>query len=437
MNVFRTAIVVTVAAALIGCSAQGLSTVPQTSQPTNSSNAISSAAASVSDAAFVDDADTTADSVDVDSKINAVRNGGFEDGRLKLWRECDPAVRPKISKTRPFAGKYDADIDPRDDHGLIRDSVICQRITVPTDAILRFHHRDVTDVHRKSVSYWDAGLMNERGKIVFRITKRLHNSGWMRTVVRLPKRFDDKEYTLFIRVVGDGRIKHLHDHLYVDSVMVRGSTGPAPTPTPSPTPVVALKPPTITVTNVENVTIGPIIVENLPAGDTVTILGNSCAGNVEPTVSGNTVSLALTRLFTSNPATGCTIDIGAAGQSLPLTVQIPLIEFVGAQLPVGSSLVGNVLNLPNDLLDELLDPVLDISQTGSAGSFTYVSDTCRSGGTLVGDLLAPVMKTVTSLRLRPVSALLRALTGPATCHVVVDDAGGRGNTLIVHIPPQS
>ena|SRR5579862_9526272 len=231
MNVFRKAVAGAVVAALIGCSVHGLSTMPQLG---NSANSISSFTAPVSGRTFIDVADATDDSAEASSSPNSIRNGDFESGKLSPeWKTCNSRVSPKISTTRPFAGKYDADIDPIEVAGAIRDSMLCQLVKVPANAFLVFHHRDITDVNRKSVSYWTAGLMDQRGKAVFTIGKRLRLSSWMRTQVSLAN-FAGKEYTLFIRVVGGDRAADRHDHLYVDNVMILSSLRPTPTPSPTP-----------------------------------------------------------------------------------------------------------------------------------------------------------------------------------------------------------
>jgi hypothetical protein len=436
LNVYTKAAVGVLVGALIGCSAQGLSTTPAVPNSV-SPNAASAGASSLSETSFSDVADATDDTALVSSKSNVIRNGGFEDGRLHLWKQCDPRVEPKISKVKPFAGRFDADIDPRDAKGVIRDSQICQRIVVPADAVLTFHHKDVTNVGKESVSYWNAGLRDKRGTIVYKISKHLRNGGWKLTRVDIPKRFSGKEYALFFQVVGNGTTKDRHDHLYIDSVALVGSpVAPTPTPSPkaTPTPVVTLNPPAITLSNVINYIFGPVTVEGLPAGTSISIASNSCASNVTPTITGNTVSFKVTQLFTTTPASGCTVDIQAAGVNLPLTIQIPLISFVGNTLPAGSSLVGNVLTLPNTLLSSLVAPLIGVSEAGASSPFAVVSDTCYSGNTLLGNLLAPVMETTTVLGLEPVTALLSALTGPATCDVVVKDTNGLENTMIVHIP---
>jgi hypothetical protein len=253
MTIFRKAFVGSIVGALVACSAQGLSTMPQ---PANGTNAPASDAA---------------------SPANAVRNGGFETGRLGPWKPCYSRVAPKISTVHPFAGKYDADIDPRDVRGTIRDSSLCQLITVPANAVLQFYHRDVTDVARRSVSYWTAGLKDQRGHTVFATGNRLSNGGgWMRTQVSLAK-FARKEYTLYIRVVGDGRTKHAYDHLYVDNVAVFSL--PVPTPTPSPTPI----PPLSCVQN-------GLTALGVPLGsdDTFAVLASATVTNAGPTiVTGN------------------------------------------------------------------------------------------------------------------------------------------------------
>jgi hypothetical protein len=434
LNVYTKAAMGVLVGALIGCSAQGLSTTP--SAPNSvSTNAVTMGASALAENSFSDLPDATDDTTLLSSKANVIRNGGFEDGRLTLWRQCDPRVEPKISKFKPFAGRFDADIDPRDAKGVIRDSQICQRIVIPADAVLTFHHKDVTNVGKESVSYWNAGLRDKRGTIVFRISKRLQSGGWKRTRVDIPKRFSGKEYALFFQVVGNGTTKDRHDHLYVDNVTLVGAVEATPTPSPTSTPpVVTVNPPAITLSNVVNYIFGPVTIEGLPAGTSISIASNSCASNVTPTITGDTISFKLTQLFTTTPASGCIVDIRAAGMNLPLTIQIPLISFVGNTLPAGSSLVGNVLTLPNTLLSSLVAPLIGVSEAGTASPFAVVSDTCYSGNTLLGNLLDPVMNTATVLGLEPVAALLSALTGPATCNVVVKDTNGLENTLIVNIP---
>lgn len=171
---------------------------------------------------------------------NAVRNGDFATGHLKPWTSCHSQVSPRISKTDPFAGKYDADIDPSQATGVIRDSELCQVITIPPNALLTFQRRDVTNVSGVSKSFWYAGLKTAGGSAVFTIGSHLRNGGWTLTQASLA-RFAGKKYTLFIRVVGDHLTRRIHDHLYIDAVAVM-SQQPTPPPSTSPSPTGSASP---------------------------------------------------------------------------------------------------------------------------------------------------------------------------------------------------
>ncbi|HTA38632.1 MAG TPA: hypothetical protein VK760_06130 [Candidatus Acidoferrales bacterium] len=421
-------------ALLAGCSHSTTSFVPTTTAGSDRQSSDSALDAGLSgDATFVDEEAGPEDAAsdDADARPNAIKNGHFETGRLAPWKNCG-TLRAIVTKEVHYKSGFSAELGDRRKDRTGKKSAICQKVTIAKDSVLSFFWMEKTDQRKMSESSWVVGLRDLKGNVVFQTKPTLkHDKRWKKRTVRFGSLAGRYELFFRVRSIRAGQ-PDAFDHLYLDGIAVRA--GAQPSPSPSSSPVARLNPPAVTLPNVAGVTVGPITVSGIAPGVPVSISSNSCAGNVTPTVSGQSVTLSVTKLFNANPADGCTIGVSAAGTSLPLAVSIPLIAFAKKTLPAGSTLTGNVLNLANDVTSNLADPVLSVTEPDVNGAFTVANDSCKSGNDELQNLLKPVIDASSDLKLRFDTTILKQLTGGAVCHVVVEDDRGRGNTLTVNIP---
>jgi subtilase family serine protease len=168
--------------------------------------------------------------------VNEIKNGGFEK-KLDYWKSCDKVA---LSTLHPFAGKYSALVGSVSKtagvpHGL---QVLCQRVIVPLDGVLRARTYSVTNVKKIAKSYQVVGLMSAPGRVVKVLRKQLVNRpGWQFGSWRLGAYGGQRLY-VFFAVYGHGQ-KAQYDSMFVDNVSLIGGVPPSPSPTPSssPTPV--------------------------------------------------------------------------------------------------------------------------------------------------------------------------------------------------------
>ncbi|HEY1978244.1 MAG TPA: S53 family serine peptidase [Candidatus Baltobacteraceae bacterium] len=165
--------------------------------------------------------------------VEAIKNGSFEQ-RLHFWKACDEVALSKHA----FAGKYSALVgstspDAGNVHGI---EILCQKVVIPHDAVLRAHTYSVTNVRdiRKG-GYQEIGFTAKPGKSGIVLFKGLTNKKHWEPHTWSLASLEGRILYLYFAVAGKGQPTQ-YDSMYVDAVKLTG-TVPTATPSAPPTPV--------------------------------------------------------------------------------------------------------------------------------------------------------------------------------------------------------
>jgi pro-kumamolisin-like protein len=177
---------------------------------------------------------------------NAVKNAGFETGKLKPWRTCytkNTAPPASIQKLHPHAGKFDAYAGTYTNKSEPQAlDAVCQVITLPNAAKLKFFTWGVSN-DSKGVYQFGGIYDASSGKPIKQFYKANVNSKkWVAHTANLSAYAGAKVFLAF-GVFGNSKHKGKVIGQFVDDVSLMGTTGtpepataPCPTPSTNPTP---------------------------------------------------------------------------------------------------------------------------------------------------------------------------------------------------------
>lgn len=181
-----------------------------------------------------DDAQDATPNLSPDVK-NAVRNPGFESGKLKPWTACGTTktTAAAITKVHPHAGKFDGYAgtfqNQQEPNGI---AALCQKVAIPRGATLTFYSYGISNDRNKKVIQF-AALYTTGGKLLKVLSKGHRNDkNWREHSYDLSA-FGGQSDLLVFGVVGNSKDKNKVIGQFVDDVSVAGASA---TPTPAPTP---------------------------------------------------------------------------------------------------------------------------------------------------------------------------------------------------------
>ena len=163
---------------------------------------------------------------------DAVRNPGFESGKLKPWYACGTAKTPEaaISKLHPYSGKFDAVTgSPATTSGEPDGtSGICENVTIPPNGVLTAYLYRISNQKKAKKASEIVELLSPQGAVVAVLAKTLKNyAHWIPYTSRSLAAYGGRKVVLLFGVSGDGDGKHFVTQ-FVDDVRLSTAPGDGP-----------------------------------------------------------------------------------------------------------------------------------------------------------------------------------------------------------------
>ena len=141
--------------------------------------------------------------------INVVANGSFESGKINNgWYQCGDASA-FTTKEHPYDGRYDEYSGTPSGHGEpLGNSGVCQRVTIPPDAVLVAQLYQLSDEENAAFAYQEADLLDDRGDVILNLYRSVNDrAGWVRGRWNLDA-YAGRTVWLYFGVHGDGYPHH-------------------------------------------------------------------------------------------------------------------------------------------------------------------------------------------------------------------------------------
>jgi len=155
--------------------------------------------------------------------INAIANGGFETGSINDgWYQCGDAAA-FTTKEHPYEGLYDEYSGLPSGLGEpLGNSGVCQRVTIPPDAVLTAQLYQLSDEANALYAYQEADLLDDRGSVVLNLYRAVNDrAGWVKGTWNLAA-YAGRTVWIYFGVHGDGYPKHSTQQ-FLDAVTLRSA----------------------------------------------------------------------------------------------------------------------------------------------------------------------------------------------------------------------
>jgi hypothetical protein len=159
-----------------------------------------------------------------DPASNVISNAGFETGAITGgWYQCGD-VNAYATTEHPYGGTYDEySGTPSGSGEPFGNSGVCQRVTIPPDAVLSARLYQLSDEENAAFAYQEADLLNDRGDLVVNLYRAVNNrAAWVPGRWNLGA-FAGRTFWLYFGVHGDG-YRGRSTQQFVDDVVLTSNS---------------------------------------------------------------------------------------------------------------------------------------------------------------------------------------------------------------------